>query len=143
MRRDPAIYTDGLARKSVDVSKPNALERGARFWLGNAAGVYGAVPMSFRMDDKAFRQLWAPLDSWRPVKVPAEISVGRTKGNAGEVFNRPVRLPWREPIVARRAHESKWLEVGVSTGVGSKEMMRPRPTTRGAASNWAIMSRGK
>jgi hypothetical protein len=76
-------------------------------------------------------------------EAPAVMSVGKTNPRAGDVFNRPLRLPCREPMVALRAHVSKCVVVRVSAGVDSNATIRPRPTIRGAASSFEIISRGK
>jgi hypothetical protein len=101
--------------------------------------------MSFRTADKAPRQPAGVMlgVAAREAKVPVGTSVGRIKGKAGEAFRRPVRLPWRFPIVALSAHESRCLVPRFSNGVASNDTTRPRPTRRGAVSNCATMSLGK
>jgi hypothetical protein len=109
------------------------------------AGLYGAALSSPRAAERAFRQ-WPPakgVDETKEEIYPAGTSVGKTKGRAGEVFRRPLRLPWRFPIVALRAQESHWEAGKASKGEVSKETTRPRPTTLGAASSWVTTSRGK
>lgn len=51
------------------------------------------MPESFRKVASVLRQLWDADVLLSAANVPAATSVGNTKGNAGEVFNRPERLP--------------------------------------------------
>jgi len=69
--------------------------------------------------------------------------VGKTKDRAEGVFRRPLRLPWRLPMVALRAQESNCVACSSSRGEVSKKTTLPLPTTLGAASINVTMSRGK
>lgn len=139
----PAIYTDGRARNVVGMSAP-VPGAGTMLMLELAElALIGAAARSLRTPMSARLHAREPWDPGIEANVPLATSVGNTRERAEDVFRRPVRLPWREPTVCRMAQESYCFVDPTSTGVGSNDTTRPRPTTCGAVSSWLTMSRGK